>query len=372
MENEKIKAELLLKTGFVAMLSPGIRVMPRLSARLGGRGAWLSALPGAFLGGVFAGAFCWLVRCAGPGRDSSDLILEAFGKRAGKLLLLLCGAGFLLYGAFILRSSVERLLDTLYINAQKSYLLILCAASSVFAGMRGEKTIGRFCKLVFPILLTVVAATLLAGITNVRKEWLFPVGNMEWRGAVAGAMPLADVLLLLPGLSYLADLRTEEITWKRCMAMVLTADLFLGGISAVTIGSLSANVTAQLKNPYFVMVRDIEISDAIERIEAIVVAAWVITDYVLIASAMGIASKLWQKGVGAGKKKFWVALTGGLMLAASWVIPMSDKTRETLSDKIVPALFAVIGVVVPILSAGIVQIKRKTIYSKRSDEKQQI
>lgn len=57
-----------------------------------------------------------------------------------------------------------------------------------------------------------------------------------------------------------------------------------------TVGTFGAELAQNLHYPFFAMIRGIRIFDLLDRVEALVVAQWVITDFILVSMLLQICS----------------------------------------------------------------------------------
>jgi hypothetical protein len=94
-------------------------------------------------------------------------------------------------------------------------------------------------------------------------------------------------------------------------------------ISASTIGVLSAGIAGTMQSPFFVIIRNITFFNVLERIEAVVIALWVISDFVQVGSMLTISADLMGLTVKRGGRPRWATVSAGLALTAAILVSKS-------------------------------------------------
>ena len=134
-------------------------------------------------------------------------------------------------------------------------------------------------------------------------------------------------------------------------------------IVAVTLGSFGAELTAHFDLPFFTFVKNISVSGIAERLEALITAFWVFSDFVMCSLALTAASGALRliaglpehpEGPGAlshGRWLTWLcAAAAGLTAAA---IAPTDFVLAEYSERIIPApnLVMVAALLIPLTLA---------------------
>ena len=79
---------------------------------------------------------------------------------------------------------------------------------------------------------------------------------------------------------------------RRGGGFLLRLALTATALSAAAVGVLGAALSARLSHPFFILLRNISLSHAIERIEALISAVWVLPDLALLAALLILARQL--------------------------------------------------------------------------------
>lgn len=314
-----------------ALLSPALRLYPKLSVKNAGAASWLSpffALPVLLL---YALLLCRLLEARGDGEGLAELILH----RLGRLPLCLTALWLTFYAAFVLRSGADRFITTVYPNSRPAVFCVTMALLALAASLKPPATLMRTAKLVLPLVFGVLLFALLFSLRSVERE------NLAFElSAARGAVPALDVLsavLVYPAF-LMSDMKKSPHAF-RSLALWLTAMCaVLSLLSVTTVGSFGAELCARLEHPFFSMVRNFVLFKSVERIEALVVGLWVFPDFLLSSLLVTAAAHCLRCVLRGRGGRAW---TVGLCLAAgalSLVLAPDAQTLRFLSEKLIPAV----------------------------------
>lgn len=324
--------------GFISLFSPAVRVLPRSSVRLGGDAVWISPIiaMAAVLG--IAAAMQWFMKNRGEGEGMGELILRSVGPAAGRAVLVLTAIWLVLYAGFILRISAERLLAAVFERGGIWIFVVMTLGVSVMAALGKTRSLARTAQimLIFGILMAVI---ILFSLVDIRAENLLPVEPAEIKGIFLGAIPIINVQAIFVYFMFLlGHCRKKPGGVKQAAGWIAAATAGILIIILTTIGTMSAGLTERLRNPFFTMIKNITVFGTVERIEAVVVAAWVITDFMLLAVLLTVGSEIIKLTVPRVKRTAAVLAEAAVVLAAALLISSSMYEQQILSESIVPVL----------------------------------
>ena len=350
----------LMALTFVCLLSPAIRLLPGEAAKWGGSGAWLAPLLAAVPAAGVTALLLVLMRCRREGEGLARLLLRAMGKGPGKAACLLIGLWLLFYTGILLRTGAERLLSTVYVGGSPAFFMVVTAlAAAVFSlgRLRSLGRMGEVSALTLGICLTLV---LLLSAADVKPENLIPSPGSA-AGAARAALPVLSVtgkgffFWLLPGG---AERERRELAsalrWTGLLLLVML------GITASAVGALSAAVAAGLQHPFFIMIRNVSVFGIIERIEAVVITLWVITDLLFIAVLLRIFGELYSAVAERESPRLLRPVPAVCAVACGLLTARDAFTLERISETVVPAVNLLLAVTLP-TSALLVGKLRKSI-----------
>lgn len=334
MNEQRLTEKQFWALGGLAVLSPLLRLLPGRACGLAGGGAWLSCLAAMAPLGGFA-VLLHLVRRKGPlGQQLTDC------GRIGRLLLVLLTLWFWLYGGVLLRSGAARFVTAM--NVFRGWLPygILLLLMAVPAALHSPKALFRAAEIFLPVLTAALAVSLLAA-----------VGLMDWSSLKAipqpgkllrGAVPLWNLGCGM--LFYGGFFRTEEAPGlQKQLKWLLRLCLTAAAICAAAAGMLGAEVTAKLSQPFFVLLRNLSLSDAFERFEALIVGMWVLPDFAMLSMLLLLSRETAESATKKPGRRFVLPGALGMLLSAS--ILGKTAFRLTLwSEQIVPVATLVLTI----------------------------
>lgn len=271
----------LVAAVFLALLSPLIRVMPRASAILAGRASWLCALP-AFL--LLLGFGLFMRRFLRREESLSRLFLRCLGNIPGRAALVLYGLAFLFYAGFILRIGADRLVVTVYPSSGPGVFYTVLTLLCLMAAMGTLRALGRTAVILRCVMLTVLAFAFLFSLPDLDMRNLGPVHWSDVPGILLGSLPLLNVGGLFACFGFLDRYAPAPNGRGRPEILWLGILMLLAVLLCVTVvGSFGTALTLRMSYPFFVMIRDVSLLNLADRIEAMVIVLWVISDFMMCA-----------------------------------------------------------------------------------------
>ena len=326
MNEQRLTEKQFWALGGLAVLSPLLRLLPGRACWLSGSGAWLSCLAAMAPLAGFA-VLLHPVRRKGPlGPQLSHR------GRVGQVVLALLTLWFWIYGGVLLRSGAARFVTAM--NVFRGWLPygVLLLLMAVPAALHGPKPLFRAAEIFLPVLTAALALTLIAA-----------VGLMDWSSLKAipkpgkllhGAVPLWNLGCGM--LFYSAFFHTGEAPkLRKQLRWLLRLCLTAAAICAAAAGMLGAEVTAKLSQPFFVLLRNLSLSDALERFEALIVGMWVLPDFAMLAMLLLLSRETAK--LAAKKPGRMFVLPGALVMLLFASVLGKTAFRLTLwSEQIVP------------------------------------
>lgn len=323
--------------GSLAVLSPLLRLVPRTNLAAAGDAGWLAPLAALPLTALYA------------------LVLRRVPQPRSRWRSGLCAAWFLFYGAFLLRMSAERFFSALTIFDHWLPFAVVLAALAALAAAGGEKPLCRAAECLLPAVTAALLLAALCAVPQMHFARLKVVSAADVPGILRGALPIANVgCALLFALHVFAPERSgrSELRWAGRLTVTALA------LSAAAVGVLGSGVVTHLTHPFFVLLRNLSLSRAMERIEALVTAVWVLPDFAATALLLLLARR--EGAAAFGRSRGLPApVCAVILLAAARAISPTAFGLEIWSERIVPAVSAAVLLAVPALDAAVFALRRR-------------
>ena len=346
MEKSPVKRRETAAVGFVAALTPAARILPVLSAASAGPAAWLcplAALPGAL---IVAECLLSAMRRARPGEGLSAVTLRLLGRGAGGVLLALYALWLVFYAAFSLRSASARFTIAIYPGTNPGIFMAVGAAACLIPAMGRYVSLGRAAVIFRGLLALVLILIIALGISNADPGNLLPVTPEDALPVLAGAPGAVGILTLLlvctslPGGAAISRRRDYA---RRCLVLSVLFSL----IVAVTVGRFGAELTGRFELPFFTMVKNLSVPGLTDRVEALITAFWVFSDFVMCSLTLMAASRAARlvlsmpeepPGPGLRSGRWITPLFTAAAFAVASVMAPTNFVLTALSERFVPAL----------------------------------
>lgn len=326
---------------FVSALSPLVRRFPRTLAALAGRGAPVAvALSALFMLPLLLGARL-LLRRRPTGIGAAEALTDILGRPLGRGVTGLYGLWFLCYAGFLLRYGAERFCATVYPGADGAVFVVGTALLCALAAAHRTVPLGRAAMLLRPVMLGLILAVAALTLKDLDRTLLLPMKAPAPDGLWAAATETANLLSVIFFLGFLGDRLTEPLRARTALPWLAA---LLGVVALMALGCLGMfgpALTARLRYPYFMLVRDMTVLGALERAEPLVLALWVFPDFLFLSLLLQLAARCLRFALGLRGKGPWPAVAcAGAAVAAALALPGALDAMEYLSETLVPRLCA--------------------------------
>lgn len=331
---------------FLAFLVPVMRLVPKYTARIAGSGAYLApfiALAPILLYIYFLSA---LLNGRKDGEGLGEVLLRSGGKFFGHFVLFVTWLFALFYCGFVLRSGADRYISTVYPSSGPWIFVFVMLAISLIAAFGRKTSLVCTAKIFLPLLLILLLPVLFFSFTTVNFGLLSPLNENGTASLIKSAFPVLNITVGM--LAYSAFLEggceKERHRTRDYILWFLPICVLISLIVAAIIGNYGAPLTSQLSQPFFTMIRDVRLFNTIERLEALMLALWVLPDFIVSTLMMFVAAYSFRlllgfrptfgKNLDSGR---WIILADAALIAAVAVILPEDAGKMAkLSEVYVP------------------------------------
>lgn len=258
---------------FLTMMAKLFTPEPHMLAGKVGNSAWLVTL----LAGLIALLGYWFLAALlrrFPGDSLAGISRQTFGPVVGLVVTLAYIVYFLYLGGISLREFVSAFRLAMMPRTPPGALSMIYIGVVLFVAQRGMETLARMAAYLTPVLLVLLAVTLLGPVRILDFRHLFPIFGAGVGQTLLMPFPesslYSEVIILgvmaamLPGpkaisvglRSLLAGMVGQTVTW------------------VVILASFPYPIAARLTFPILEVVRMIELTEIVQRMEAFFVFLW--------------------------------------------------------------------------------------------------
>lgn len=334
---------------FVGLMSPIMRRLPETAINAGGGTAsWLSPVA-AIIPLLFV---LWVVNrllaARNEGEGLADVFIKILGSKLGKLLALVFALWFLFYAGFILRSGSERLMSVVYRSSSVGVFIVITLIICI-VGARGKLRSLAGVSEVFVLFLGAILIIVFGfSISDVKAENLLPISYLDTVPVMKASVPVIYSIAPIAFFAFLSSgVKKEEKSLKRAInwtGLLLVVVLIL---MLTTIGTFGASLTGQIYSSFFAMVRNISIFNVVERIESVIVAVWVIADFIMISALLMAVSTILSTVFG-GRRRTYAIPGAAVILIFACLLSPNAFVLENISQEFIPIVtLALVYIVLP-------------------------
>lgn len=334
-QNEKLTSKQFDALIFVSILSPIIRLFPKSTVKLGGAATWLSPLAALPVFILMALAISRMMKNQPEGADLAAAIKCAYGEKFGGFVLMLTGLWLTAYLGIILRSSAGRLIATIYPNGNiRLFAITILVVSAIIASGK-LRSLGRMAEIYMPVAVLVIVFVLAAAVGDFKIGNILPVRMRDAGDIGLGALPMINVATANVYYMFLHTKKQKSRDFRFKSIFLMCAVLL--GIMTMTVGLLSSELIEKTQHPFFIMIRNLNILGIIERIEAVIVVLWVISDVIYFASIQKIIGRIFESSFGIKRISAQIG-AGVASLAIALFCFGSSFALEKVSEITVPII----------------------------------
>ncbi len=349
---------------FAASLAPVTRLLPKATAQAAGRASWIAPLCALPLLLVFLLVLSALMKMRREGEGLAEVLLRRAGRAPAAAGLCLIAAFQLFSAGFILRTGAHRLISTIYPAAGPWFFMAAMLLMGTLSALGPVKALPRASRVFAPVLLAVMLLALGLSLDSLDLSNLLPLTGTRPGGLLLASLAVVEIyggmLYCSAFLEYRAPLRGRRFAgyagWLALICLLLCA------FCAVIVGCYGAPLAARFSHPFFSTVRDVTLMKTVERLDALVAALWVLSDFVIFSLLLCSASHILRLVLGFGPEKssarmcdmsngrVLIPVCSGLCALAAALIPSNEAALRSISQLIVPAMsLSILFVILPVL-----------------------
>lgn len=288
----KISVRQAIMLFILAIFSPAIRLFPYSAAKTAGKAGWLAPIV-AIIPIILLILLLNSFFKKNEDGNLSDVYFKILGNIAGKIIISLYFIWTLVLLALYTRYYSERILSSMMPNTSSSFLIIVMLCLVFLTARRGLETMARANEIFFILLLAMFLVSFILSIPQIKYRNIMNVSYLDAWPVIKSSFDLFGVWGYVLFIFFFADKINNKECIKRFgfqgVAFILIITILL---LIMTIGSLGPSLASHVSLPFFTVVKNISVLETIDHIESVLLAAWVICDFIIIISFTIISASL--------------------------------------------------------------------------------
>lgn len=289
-----------------------------------------------------------------------DIYSVIAGGFIGKILAVIHLIWLILLTALYVRYSALRLVGSIYPNISISIFLVSILVVIAYTLRCGLTTLARLNELAFPILSGSFFILIVLMLPNIKVGFLTPITYRSIIPVFSGSVGTLGILAYFSTLFIIGDrINNKENIKKAGVSASLFLLVALLAIIIASVGTFSYSIVQRTQLPFLVAVKEISLFNTLEKIESIVIAFWLLSDFVLISLFTYFTLYILKSLFKLSDTKPLISIYLILIYILSMFLAKSVFEMQIISDVFYIPLNIALGFVLPVLMFLIGKIRKK-------------
>ncbi|MBP1903948.1 spore germination protein KB [Paenibacillus turicensis] len=280
IEKSRLSSRQLSILGMLVLIGDMALVYPTTMASGAKQDAWIAGLVGIVFGLIII-KILLITSNIDPEKTLIELSLEVFGKWIGGLVAISYLIFFLLAGSTYIKEVEDFLTTQIYENTPGGVIRGMAIILLAYGLRKGIDTLGRTSQIMYPffVLFLVLLVVLLFPEMDIKR--IYPILDRSpldfWETVLFGLFyPFGEMCVFLMVLPYV---KKEQKTERNFLFMVAMGALGLNIILFLSLTVLSPYLSHHQFYSTYILARQINIGNFLQRLEALIATAWIISTY---------------------------------------------------------------------------------------------
>ena len=356
---DKISIRQAMYLFLTIVASPAIRLVPVYAAQTAEEAAWLAPIVAAVI--LFLIVLVWNKIYKSYKNDSlMNIFSDIAGRFIGKLLTVIYLLWVMLLIPLYVSYFAVRLVGSVYPDTNPSIFIISILILIAYIMRYGLVTLARLNEIVFPMFAVTFAIIFILLTPYLQVIFLAPVTYKSILPVINAGICIAGISSYYTFLFVVGDYINNKESIKK-IGIQTTVFLMVNQILllVLTLGSFGYSVIKRTQFPFLIAVKQISLFNTLEKIESVVVAIWVLSDFVLICFFIIIALKLIKSLFGLSDEKPLVNIFMIVVYFLSVYLSNTVFELERLSSYVIIPGDFILGFIVPVIMFVVGKIRKK-------------
>ncbi|MFA6808141.1 MAG: endospore germination permease [Eubacteriales bacterium] len=280
---DKISIRQAMLILLIMAFTPAVRVIPSFTTLKAMQAGWLCGIVGTIPFVFVLIMFGYIYRTYKK-RSLMEITVDVLGKYLGYIVIVLFFLWVVLLNGLYLRFYGERLLDSAYPNVDiKTFIIILLILINIVI-RSGLSVIARMNEVIIAIIVIMFISLCILMVPEIGIYKLYPLSQNNVIPVLEGSLGvLAIEGYIIIVLVFSDQINNMEKLIKTGLKTVAFMSVTITILLVSTIGTTGCTLASKAPLPFLLAVKEISIYGVLDRLEAFVIATWIISDFVLIS-----------------------------------------------------------------------------------------
>lgn len=345
---------------FLALLfSPTVRHIPLYTAERAKEAAWLAPIPATVVFFLLTRIWNSFYR-----KYKAHSLMDIYEDIAGKVMAKILAAVYLIWmimlAGLYVRYSALRLVRSAYPNVDVNLFSICLLLVIAYTMRHGLEPFARFGEVVYPVLTGTFILLVVLIIPYLRLEFLVPVTGRSIVPVFKASTGIIGIIVYFSFFFIAGDrINNTETIKKTGLQVSIFIFIMITLLIVITVGSFSHTIMQRTSLPFLTAVKQISLFNTLEKIESIVVALWILSDYILISFFMLGVLQLLKYMFHLNETKPLISILAVLIYLVSIYLVNDVFELQKLSDLFFTPGNIILGFIIPCLVLFVGMLRKK-------------
>lgn len=256
----------------------------------------------------------------------------------------------ILFLSFRIRYFAEKCTAAIFTDVQIEFFVITILFIAYLIAKNHIRGFARFSEFMWIPLLSFIIGVLFILFPEIKISNIYPVAFYDTGNILMGAVPILAVMVYFTCMLFLGEyVDGKKDLFKYCKRYIPVCGVIAISIVFCTIGVFGYKLSQVMSQPYFSALKNIELFTVIERVEALAITFWLVTDIVLIVVLFYIATTLIKRIFNLPSREKTLTPLLFLEYVLSLYIASSLFELEKYSRGIGSILYISFGIIIPFI-----------------------
>lgn len=357
---EKISVRQAMAIFLTTAYSPSLRFILAAGAKEAKQAAWLAPIITLFF--ILPVIFC-LHRTYKNYKNASfmEVMEDIFGLAVGKTISVLYIIFMTFQLAIAIYNSADKLVSSAYTQTnQLVFVAVMMFAVAFIARKSGISILGRMSEILTAVLVFVFLFLAILGLKDIKISNITPISYLDIFPAFKANLIIMGVWSNLPLMFLLSNhFNNKEKIKKVCSQTILLSTFLTVVLLVLGIGILGTSTIKLSPVPYITTIKQISVFGFLERLEAIVLSLWIISDFMAIPIFIFIVLNIFKSLFKLSDTKPLIGIYSVILFFMAMMFGRNTFEVQALGFSIIVPLNIFFGFIMPVLVLVVGMIRKK-------------